>query len=440
MNAAEDGAVSRWLFLATRALISKDICPSVGYNVSLIIGKFSASTAMSQATLQEMVNGAINALQGGQPELARQRFTELLSGQDPDYEPARKNFQLWMGLAYACGNCKDEQGALAAVDQALALDPSNPQGLLFKADHLWHWKQEEQAAIFYQTLLQVCQGMESVPADLATQLSRAEQRQQQVADQRMGYLKQELASLDIDGDKVSARFGQAFAISTGEKAFYPQQPSKFFFPELPHIQFFDPGLFEWSGSLQGATGIIKGELQQALARNTPFEPYLEESKDLPRTSSADLWGNDDWGALYLWKDGELNQQVAAQFPETIRIIGELPLASIPGASPNVLFSRLKPGTDIPPHHGFFNTRLICHLPLVVPENCGELRVGNESRPWHEGELLIFDDSIEHEAWNHSDRDRIVLIFEVWRPELSAAERDAVSDLLRVIREYAKGQA
>lgn len=394
---------------------------------------------MSQATLQELVNSAIEALKGGQPELARERFTELLLGQQPDFETARQNVQLWMGMAYACGNCKDEQGALRAVDRALELEPDSPQGLLFKADHLWHWKQEEQAATYYQRLLQVCQTMESIPNDLATQLARAEERQQQVASQRMAYLKQALATLDIDGDKVSPRFGQAFAISVGEKAFYPQQPSKFFFPELPHIQFFEPAGFEWSGSLQAATGIIKGELQQALAQNAAFEPYLEENKDLPRAGSADLWGSDDWGALYLWKDGELNQEIAQQFPETVRILRELPLAVIPGASPNVLFSRLKPGTDIPPHHGFFNTRLICHLPLVVPENCGELRVGNESRAWQEGELLMFDDSIEHEAWNHSDRDRIVLIFEVWRPELSASERQAVGDLLRVIREYAKGQ-
>ncbi|RLQ21774.1 aspartyl beta-hydroxylase [Seongchinamella sediminis] len=395
---------------------------------------------MAHPSLQAMVNDAVKALQGGQHEVARQRFTGLLSGEDPALAPARANLQLWMGLAYACGNCKDEQGALAAVEQALALEPRNPQALLFKADHLWHWQQQEQAARFYQTLLQVCESMDTPPPGLADQLDRARQRSEQVADQRLHYLRQQLAELDIDGDKVSPRFGQALAISTGEKLFYPQQPSKFFFPELPHVQFFEPGDFPWALSLQAATGPIQHELQQALARDITFAPYLEENKDLPRASSADLWGSDDWGALYLWQDGELNRELAEQFPETTRILAELPLAVIPGASPNVLFSRLKPGTDIPPHHGFFNTRLICHLPLVVPENCGELRVGNESRQWREGELLIFDDSIEHEAWNHSDRDRIVLIFEVWRPELSAAERAAISALLGMIRGYARGQS
>ena len=66
-------------------------------------------------------------------------------------------------------------------------------------------------------------------------------------------------------------------------------------------------------------------------------------------------------------------------------------------------------------------------PLVVPPACG-FRVGNEVREWDEGRLIIFDDTIEHEAWNESDRDRVVLIFDIWRPELSAQERREVAAL------------
>jgi aspartyl/asparaginyl beta-hydroxylase (cupin superfamily) len=74
-----------------------------------------------------------------------------------------------------------------------------------------------------------------------------------------------------------------------------------------------------------------------------------------------------------------------------------------------------------------NSRLICHLPLIVPPKCA-FRVGNEVREWREGELLIFDDTIEHEAWNDSERDRVVLIFDIWRPELSERERQEVAAL------------
>ena len=81
-----------------------------------------------------------------------------------------------------------------------------------------------------------------------------------------------------------------------------------------------------------------------------------------------------------------------------------------------------------------NTRLICHLPLLIPGE-GKLRVGNEARGWTEGQLLIFDDTIEHEAWNDADEDRVVLIFDVWRPELTATERDGVAAVFDAVDAY-----
>ena len=81
-----------------------------------------------------------------------------------------------------------------------------------------------------------------------------------------------------------------------------------------------------------------------------------------------------------------------------------------------------------------NTRLVCHLPLIVPPSCG-FRVGSTSRAWQVGKLMVFDDSVEHEAWNDSDDDRLVLIFDVWRPELSADERAQVTALFAVVDAY-----
>ena len=99
----------------------------------------------------------------------------------------------------------------------------------------------------------------------------------------------------------------------------------------------------------------------------------------------------------------------------------LPLVFSGQRCPNILFSRLRPGAKIPPHNGMINTRLIGHLPLIIPEDCG-FRVGNSTRTWNVGEAFLFDDTIEHEAWNNSSEDRFVLIFEVWRPELTEAEQ------------------
>jgi len=81
-----------------------------------------------------------------------------------------------------------------------------------------------------------------------------------------------------------------------------------------------------------------------------------------------------------------------------------------------------------------NTRLICHLPLIVPPDC-RLRVGNEVRLVEAGKMLIFDDSIEHEAWNDSDETRVILLFEIWRPELDAGERHALTAMFEAIGLY-----
>jgi len=386
-------------------------------------------------SIQELAQKAIAALQQGQAETARSGFEEILFNDLAEFASAKNNIQLWIGLAYACGNCKDGPAALDAINQALKLQPQNPQALLFKADHLWHSGETNSAAEFYLAILQYAQTLDTVPPELAAQLPRAQENYDSVSNQQLGYLKNQLEELGISGDKVSPRFEQALAISQGEKIFYSQQPSKFFFPELPHIQFFETEQFSWCEKLESLTSTIKSELQFALQQKFPFEPYLQTSEELPQTNLHNNWDNDDWGALYLWKNGELNTDAAKLFPQTIAALANVPLTLIQGTSPNVLFSRLRPGTKIPPHHGFLNTRLICHLPLIIPTNCGKLRVGNESRSWQEGKLMVFDDSIEHEAENNSEDDRIVLIFEVWRPELTKQEQNAISKLLQAIKSY-----
>jgi len=84
-----------------------------------------------------------------------------------------------------------------------------------------------------------------------------------------------------------------------------------------------------------------------------------------------------------------------------------------------------------------NTRLICHLPLIVPPNC-RLRVGNTTRTVEAGKVMIFDDSIEHEAWNDSDAPRAILLFEIWRPELTLPERAALTAMYESVTAYDEG--
>ena len=99
-----------------------------------------------------------------------------------------------------------------------------------------------------------------------------------------------------------------------------------------------------------------------------------------------MLNNPDWSAFYFWKNGEPVTENLERCPSVMRALRNAPLARVPNRSPVVLFSLLKPGTHIPPHNGLVNTRLICHLPLIVPPGC-RFRVGNETREWVTGKAL-----------------------------------------------------
>ncbi len=216
---------------------------------------------------------------------------------------------------------------------------------------------------------------------------------------------------------------------------YYQRPRRYYFPGLPQRQFYEREEFPWAEALESATDDIRDELRNVMSVSSRFKPYLESDGEHLNPRGTYLVNNDDWGAFYLWHYGELKAEAEALCPKAVTALEAAQQPQITGQAPIALFSRLRPRTRIPPHHGMINTRLICHLPLIVPEDCGALRVGSEQRPWVEGEMLIFDDSMEHEAWNDSDEERVVLLFEIWRPELTEEERVLVASVLTAVRSY-----
>jgi aspartate beta-hydroxylase len=241
-----------------------------------------------------------------------------------------------------------------------------------------------------------------------------------------------------DDPAATLRLAHALDLVKGKRELFPQQPSMLFYPYLAQRQFFERGEFRWAAQLEAATAGIRGELEDLLAGNAPFRPYVEDDPDRPKRDFHGLNNNDAWTALYLWKHGQFIPEIADRCPKTVKALESVPLSRIGSRTPSVFFSRLEPGAHIPPHTGMLNMRLICHLPLIVPDGCW-LRVGNETREWREGELLIFDDSIEHEARNPSAQTRIVLIFDIWRPELSDAEREGVSAIFNAIDRFSPMQ-
>ena len=103
-------------------------------------------------------------------------------------------------------------------------------------------------------------------------------------------------------------------------------------------------------------------------------------------------------------------------------------------APTAVFSALEPHTHIPPHTGSANVRLLCHLPLVLP-GPARFRVGNTTRDWEIGQAWVFDDTIEHEAWNDADALRVILIFDVWNPFLAEGEKALITAMMQAQRQY-----
>jgi aspartyl/asparaginyl beta-hydroxylase (cupin superfamily) len=247
-------------------------------------------------------------------------------------------------------------------------------------------------------------------------------------------LKQTLDRSDRRSDSEEAGRMQRFIEHlAGKRRIYQSQPALFHYPGLPSIEFYQRELFPWLPELEAQTPVIQRELAAVLADrdSAGLEPYIQ----IPAGQPLEQWGELDrsprWSAYHFSFYGEDYADHRQQCPNTAAILDDLPQPRIPRRSPAALFSILEPHTHIPPHHGAANTRLLCHLPLILPNSC-RLRVGNEIRAWQLGEAMIFDDTIEHEAWNDSDQIRVVLIFDIWNPFLSPAERDLVVRSLGVL--------
>jgi aspartate beta-hydroxylase len=201
-----------------------------------------------------------------------------------------------------------------------------------------------------------------------------------------------------------------------------QEPSIFYCPDLEPAPTMPRDRLPWAETVEAATDDIRSEYLAAIQSGASMEPYIHAQ--WPDPAWEKLRGQLDWSSLHLYAAAH-ETPFAQAFPKTLAVLrstGVLPL--VQGTPVELFFSRLKPGAHIPPHFGCINSRLTVHLPLIVPSGCS-IRVGSEIHSWTEGQIFAFDDSFEHEAWNRGDSDRVVLIFEAHRPDLSAEERDAI---------------
>jgi aspartyl/asparaginyl beta-hydroxylase (cupin superfamily) len=151
---------------------------------------------------------------------------------------------------------------------------------------------------------------------------------------------------------------------------------------------------------------------------------MQRPPNEPTDQFTELNFSPRWSAYHFALYGKYYDEHRRACPKTTAILDQMPFPVVPNRMPAALFSILQPKTHIPPHTGAGNVRLLCHLPLILPPHC-RFRCGNSLREWRMGEAFVFDDTIEHEAWNDSDQVRAVLIFDVWNPYLTAEEREFI---------------
>lgn len=384
----------------------------------------TADPAKSQ--LEALAHRGIDALRSGNPAAARTAFEAIAAC-------GRATPQIWLFLAQSCDMIDDRPAARAALAQVLGLDPANPYALVMHGELHSRDGDDRAAANWYDRALDAASRIPGLPADLVTRLNRAAAELAAIAGRFTAAMEAALTAAGVDPAQTGERFAESLAIVGGTAQPMLQQPTSFYFPGLPQRPFYDPADFAWVPALEAAMPAIRAEAQAVLADRAGVAPYVEAPKDRPAKAHS-LLNDARWSAFHLVQGGTPVSANAARCPATMVAIQSLPIPVIAGRSPMVLFSILAPGTHIEPHHGMLNTRLICHLPLIVPPDC-RLRVGNQTRTVAAGKMLIFDDSIEHEAWNDSTEMRVILLFEIWRPELTASERAGLTAIFESISVY-----
>lgn len=377
----------------------------------------------------DLETAAARAMMAGDPAEAR-RLLEQAVQQDGE------KLDLWMSLAACRRRLGDIDAAIAAVDRALTLDPRAFLPLLMRASLLEKLDQAKAAAVAYGVALVQAPALEVLNEATRRAVLHARTVHAAYLADMQACLDAEVARSAGDMDRTETVRLEKFRDDIlGKRTRYRQEPMSFFYPDLPSTEFYMRERFPWIATLEAATDVIEGELMQVLAQDTRgFVPYVDYDESLPLDQWRALNKSPDWSAFHLFANGEPVEANCALCPKTVEVLRAMPQPLLPGRSPAAMFSVLKPKTRIPPHVGVSNTRLVVHLPLIVPPLC-RFRVGNETRTWRRGEAWVFDDTIEHEAVNDSDQTRIILIFDVWQPALSASEQAAIVSMTQALDRF-----
>lgn len=368
------------------------------------------------------------AFRKGDLQAARAAFQRLVdaNGSDP---------QQWINLALACQQLNDEPAEERAIQRALSLDPTELVALILRANLLERQGKTHQAAMAHGAVASVSPPWERLHPDLKPAVSHALAYREKYDRDLGAFMDQYLEPYykTFAGENLQ-RFRDSLDIMAGRKKRYDSRSQIYHYPNLAPTEFFDRAEFPWLDLIEAATDEIRNEFLAILASEEGFTPYITYPDDVPHNQFAELNNSPRWSAFHLYKLGERIEENAAKCPITMKALDGAPQPDQPGRTPAAMFSLLKPKTRIPPHNGVTNVRLVTHLALIIPEGCG-FRVGNDTRQWVPGRAWVFDDTIEHEAWNNSDKLRVVLIFDIWHPHLTPPERALITALTAGVRAF-----
>ena len=334
----------------------------------------------------------------------------------------------------AMGRREDE---LAVLEQALTVEPRHLVALLQKGALLDFMQKPRAAAVVYGRALQALGPGTRLPAPIEAHVAHARKRVADNAAEVAAWLDARLRAIRGAGagGEARQRVDRCLERMLGRNRIYTPEPTGMLFPFLVNFEYYSREYFPWLETLETATAAIREELIGVLnSDQAGIRPYVSYPHGLPLDQWRELNNSRRWGAYFLWNEAHREEDHMARCPRAVAALESIPRVDIPGRGPTAFFSVLDSHTRIPPHTGVTNTRLTVHLPLIVPPGC-QFRVGGETRDWREGTAWVFDDSIEHEAWNDSDVPRGILIFDVWNPQLTPLERDLVREATVVFAQY-----
>ena len=316
--------------------------------------------------------------------------------------------------------------ALAATDRAIALAPLDFIALLMRATLLERLGDPRTAEAFDNALART--PSEALSPQVAQIVAHGRECVGAWRAQREAELGAVSGACDLDQD-ARARLDRFASNIVRRTRVWHSEPTNYHFPELAEREFHPRRLFWWLPELEAATEAIASEFVAVMAAERhELVPYIQYPDTVPLRQWQALNHSLDWTAIHLLRNGVPVDANLRHCPKTQAILARVGQPRVAGASPNAMFSLLAPHAVIPPHVGIDNSRLVCHLPLIIPPGCW-FRVGATTRSWEPGEAFVFDDTIEHEATNPSDQLRVVFIFDVWHPDLTPGEQEAVAAMI-----------